>query len=249
MFAQTRRQRGFTLIELLVVIAIIAILAAILMPVFARAREKARQASCQSNLKQIGLALAMYVQDYDEQMVLSEGCATSGIQGRLVGTWPDGTPKYMFWNAQIEPYTKNAQIFHCPSEAAPHRWSPCNNGPVSGVQYWGDYAVNIWAFNQSMAAFLTPATTAAVVEARNHYYRVCCNNSIYQCCSGVTIAPNVTAPRPRHNDGSNVLFMDGHVKYLNGLKSSRGEADYHFHLQYHPPGLRNSCRSSTETDS
>ncbi len=90
------RKRGFTLIELLVVIAIIAILAAILFPVFAKAREKARTSSCQSNLKQIGLAFAMYKNDYDET---SPGYDYSGG-----------------WTLTLQPYIKNTQIFVCPSK-------------------------------------------------------------------------------------------------------------------------------------
>jgi prepilin-type N-terminal cleavage/methylation domain-containing protein len=92
-------RKGFTLIELLVVIAIIAILAAILFPVFAKAREKARQASCASNLKQIALAILWYAQDYDER--------TQGYQGG-VGSW----------HLLIEPYVKNTQVFACPSAIA-----------------------------------------------------------------------------------------------------------------------------------
>ncbi|MGD9494747.1 MAG: prepilin-type N-terminal cleavage/methylation domain-containing protein, partial [Armatimonadota bacterium] len=98
-------RRGFTLIELLVVIAIIAILAAILFPVFAKAREKARQATCQSHEKQIGTALMMYVQDYDEMMpgfkhYLVPGNAETRVEG---------------WYDVLEPYTRNEQIGECPS--------------------------------------------------------------------------------------------------------------------------------------
>ena len=107
-----KRHHGFTLIELLVVIAIIAILAAILMPVFAQAREKARQAGCQSNLKQIGMAFRMYVQDYDE---------------RFPANSPPGSPSNYHivyagsWNGWIsnllQPYEKNYQIYVCPSKS------------------------------------------------------------------------------------------------------------------------------------
>lgn len=244
-----REKRGFTLIELLVVIAIIAILAAILFPVFAKAREAARATACKSNLKQIGLAVAMYVQDYDETWLNAGGCATTGAdasQGMVVGTWPDGSPMYNYWPAQLQPYVKNAQLFRCPSETNPHKWTPCG-GPTNA--FWGDYAMNTFAFRQSLAVFDDPATTASVVEARNHYYRICCNNAIYQCCNGQTIATNVTGPRVRHNDGSNVLFVDGHVKFLNKFKAAVGSREYHFHTSYHTPGQNKSCRSSTETDS
>ena len=101
-------RKGFTLIELLVVIAIIAILAAILFPVFARAREKAKQASCLSNMKQIVLGAVMYVADYDDNVF-------GHIAGRRDDpTWPWGAPYYM-WHQQMYPYVKNLQLFTCPS--------------------------------------------------------------------------------------------------------------------------------------
>jgi prepilin-type N-terminal cleavage/methylation domain-containing protein/prepilin-type processing-associated H-X9-DG protein len=99
---ETGRRKGFTLIELLVVIAIIALLAAILFPVFARARENARRSSCQSNLKQIGLAIMQYNQDYDEKMV---PCRNKGYLGIYDQSW----------HSMIEPYAKSAGVFRCPS--------------------------------------------------------------------------------------------------------------------------------------
>src|SRR6185295_7109401 len=101
-----KTRAAFTLIELLVVIAIIALLAAILFPVFARARENARRASCQSNLKQMGLATAQYVQDYDD---------------RLPAYYLDDAGNHcpitnVLWYSGLLPYTKNTQIFLCPSE-------------------------------------------------------------------------------------------------------------------------------------
>jgi prepilin-type N-terminal cleavage/methylation domain-containing protein/prepilin-type processing-associated H-X9-DG protein len=102
----TQVKRAFTLIELLVVIAIIAILAAILFPVFARAREKARQSSCLSNVKQIGLAFQQYVQDYDERWPLMYW--SSGA-----GRWE---PYPYYWGGELAPYIKNTQIFLCPSK-------------------------------------------------------------------------------------------------------------------------------------
>src|SRR5258705_6112812 len=97
---------AFTLIELLVVIAIIAILAAILFPVFAQAREKARQTACLSNVKQIGLGINMYIQDYDETLPLQNG----DYQNFLVTL--ESQPN---WPKLIDPYTKNSQIYTCPS--------------------------------------------------------------------------------------------------------------------------------------
>jgi prepilin-type N-terminal cleavage/methylation domain-containing protein/prepilin-type processing-associated H-X9-DG protein len=102
------RKTGFTLIELLVVIAIIAILAAILFPVFAQAREKARQISCLSNSKQIGLGLAMYVQDYDEQMPAAFA---------TINPVNNGTTNVIPYEAQIAPYIKNKPLYVCPSDS------------------------------------------------------------------------------------------------------------------------------------
>src|SRR5919112_981167 len=101
--ATQRENRGFTLIELLVVIAIIAILAAILFPVFARARENARRASCQSNLKQIGLGLMQYTQDYDERFSPSA----------------NNEAEYALSGLRIGPYTKSDQLLVCASDSAP----------------------------------------------------------------------------------------------------------------------------------
>src|SRR5438045_9113804 len=97
---QIRKRFGFTLIELLVVIAIIAILAAILFPVFARARENARRASCQSNMKQMGLGLLQYTQDYDEMLPFGNGGASSAVG----------------WAGQMYPYVKSTQLYKCPND-------------------------------------------------------------------------------------------------------------------------------------
>src|SRR5215469_5171253 len=106
------KRSGFTLIELLVVIAIIAILAAILFPVFAQAREKARSAACLSNLKQIGTATTMYAQDYDETFPVW------GWNLEQTGARPDGTlyTGKVIWPILYMPYIKNVQVFSCPSD-------------------------------------------------------------------------------------------------------------------------------------
>ncbi len=101
-----KSKRAFTLIELLVVIAIIAILAAILFPVFGRARENARRSSCQSNLKQIGLGILQYVQDYDEKY------PSSRADNLTIGTYNNTNAP---WQALIQPYVKSIQLFKCPS--------------------------------------------------------------------------------------------------------------------------------------
>jgi prepilin-type N-terminal cleavage/methylation domain-containing protein/prepilin-type processing-associated H-X9-DG protein len=141
---------AFTLIELLVVIAIIAILASILFPVFAQARAKARQTACLSNLKQIGIGLMMYTQDYDETL---PGNSTLGTNGVTDPRWPDaatahsaglgeafgwmqpydpGNPgTHRIWARDIQPYVKNIQIFRCP-QAKPRSSDGACNAAAAG---------------------------------------------------------------------------------------------------------------------
>lgn len=150
-----RRTQGFTLIELLVVIAIIAILAAILFPVFAQAREKARQASCSSNLKQLGIATLMYCQDYDEMFPLSQYADASVYWfGARAGSGWDKTKGLLY------PYTRNHQIQRCPSWTGQPRF-----GDGNGYGYnWGYVGSDYWITFQwpprnpaSQAAFSAPA--------------------------------------------------------------------------------------------
>jgi prepilin-type N-terminal cleavage/methylation domain-containing protein/prepilin-type processing-associated H-X9-DG protein len=130
---QTFRHKGFTLIELLVVIAIIAILAAILMPVFARAREKARQASCLSNVKQIALGVMMYTQDYDETFPMdASSCGTGAGRAQVCSKYnPNWRPE-----AQVYPYVKNTQVFGCSSSSRPPIVWDAARG-VCNYQAWG----------------------------------------------------------------------------------------------------------------
>jgi prepilin-type N-terminal cleavage/methylation domain-containing protein/prepilin-type processing-associated H-X9-DG protein len=115
------RRSGFTLIELLVVIAIIAILAAILFPVFAQVRESARSATCKSNLKQIGAAVAMYAQDYDEVTVPVTACGSQMLETGQLSTEPAVGPCgwTRWWVHLLHPYVKNFGIFNCPSAVPP----------------------------------------------------------------------------------------------------------------------------------
>ncbi|RYX85175.1 DUF1559 domain-containing protein [bacterium] len=217
---RTFKTKGFTLIELLVVIAIIAILAAILFPVFARARENARRASCQSNLKQIGLGIMQYSQDYDERM----------IPRRITpATFTDAYS----WRRISYPYTKSTQIYSCPSNTGNTAYcfdsndGQLNNAglPLTGTpRFMASYVINGTDYgigggsapaeynrSPSMAALSNPATTMIVMEAN------------YGGEEMPFDAP--TANLLSYNSGrslfftghlgtSNFLFCDGHVKAM-----------------------------------
>jgi prepilin-type N-terminal cleavage/methylation domain-containing protein len=142
----SKRQNAFTLIELLVVIAIIAILAAILFPVFARARENARRSSCQSNLKQIGLGVFQYIQDYDEKFLM----AVTGNTTQFPIGWADS----------IQPYLKSTQIYQCPSEPTGPNSDPTSQGYTD---YWYNAALS-WDGNDT-AHYNTPISQAALVSS------------------------------------------------------------------------------------
>jgi prepilin-type N-terminal cleavage/methylation domain-containing protein/prepilin-type processing-associated H-X9-DG protein len=242
------KKRGFTLIELLVVIAIIAILAAILMPVFARAREQARKSACLSNLKQIGSAILMYAQDYDEML---NPVATGTCPGPFAFGWAD----------IIFPYIKNAQVFDCPSAtwrmrlntaANPPRFmrdrggnppgvdTECYTGqPIpSGVNY--NYGVNAFgapagqpsntsgpfaAANRALSSIPAPAQTAGIAEGRGA--------SPWSLGGGLgpwdypSVDGQVDARRHVENRSNNavgacnIMYMDGHAKFTNLPQSVR----------------------------
>ena len=199
--ARQNRKKGFTLIELLVVIAIIAILAAILFPVFARARENARRASCQSNLKQIGLGLMQYTQDYDEKYMSQPG---TGV-GQTNTTW----------STTVQPYLKSTQIFMCPSGVQ----TPITAGPTGQDGMWvvssppwtvraqGHYGMNSNIFGRNNGEIEKPAEVAMGFDCTN------------MDASDLIILPNAILDGSRHFDGINVLYADGHVKAYQSRRS------------------------------
>lgn len=195
-----RPKRGFTLIELLVVIAIIAILAAILFPVFARAREKARQASCLSNVKQIVLGGLMYAQDYDERFPSGRVC-----------NWASGGPYGNHMQA-LMPYVKNFQMFECPSLLA---WT-LNDCFIQPPYTWtGSYGWNHLACNGiKMSQVHAPADQLYTFDCRNCWVDYA--GAVWDRVSGRGLGfyggdPN--RPTDWHNNGLNCGFMDGHCKW------------------------------------
>jgi len=198
-------RRGFTLIELLVVIAIIAILAAILFPVFARAREKARQTSCLSNIKQIGLGMQMYAQDYDETMPSGLYC-----------NWTSGGP-YGCHGMVLQPYIKNLNILECPSLRG---WSLSPARVEPPTTWYGSYGWNHMVSGR-MGAITAPASMVYVFDCRSPWIDY--NGAVWDRVSGRGIMKyygNADQPTDWHNDGLNVGFVDGHAKWtkVQGIK-------------------------------
>lgn len=234
--------RGFTLIELLVVIAIIALLAAILFPVFGRARENGRRAACQSNLKQIGLGLIQYTQDYDE--TLSADWYGPGTGATESDETQDGRYK---WYDAIYPFVKSEQVFICPSFNTSTYKYYGNLGAGETTSSYGGYVINHsyrgcatngcgtgsskpWtppvshpSLNEivKLASVSVPATTVWVLDGKNNF-----------CIGPDSGLISVTAGDPRVIDSGverhlgmiNVLFCDGHVKAMQVDKLVGGDS-------------------------
>jgi len=210
-------RKGFTLIELLVVIAIIAILAAILFPVFAKAREKARQTSCASNLKQIGLAALQYGQDYDETIAIG---------------WENGG-EASYWYARWYVYTKNTQMWNCPSfrrgnvNFAPLS-SPTLNAELDYCSICESRAGNVI----TLALSKSPSENMLVSETAGSTHRICpvehdgtqYHESMWMMHNRTSNAAySAYAP---HNEGVNATFLDGHSKWMNATELAKTNSKF-----------------------
>ncbi len=200
------KPKGFTLIELLVVIAIIALLAAILFPVFARARENARKSSCANNLKQIGIGLTQYTQDFDETLPRS---GDSGWHGEDPG---DGSSANSSWRQRIHPYIKNTQVFICPSNTQGKNVSDANGpgGPAINRSYLINaniYRNNWVGQGLSISVVQAPSSRIQVIDGSGDGFNgVYWNPEWDGGLSGRGFAGHLST--------MNILFMDGHVKAL-----------------------------------
>jgi len=240
-----RRRLAFTLIELLVVIAIIAILAAILFPVFAKAREKARQISCNSNMRQIGLGIMQYTEDYDEKFPVGLG---EGIAGGN---------SYIGWAGQIAPYIKNTGVFHCPDDPTPVSRTSV---PVSYGMNYNIFEIDNSGNASTLSGLRAPASTVMCYEVTGVQANISTTpetpgptgqlsptgngypvsgTALFDTTGGGGFAnaggkyatgamggrasySGYVTITPYHTDGSNYLAADGHVKWLRPSAVSSG---------------------------
>jgi prepilin-type N-terminal cleavage/methylation domain-containing protein/prepilin-type processing-associated H-X9-DG protein len=255
---------GFTLIELLVVIAIIAILAAILFPVFAAAREKARQSVCASNLKQLAIGVSMYESDNDDTL---PGCADGPTGVGLSGAWvyevtfdSDGvTSTFDATKGSIYSYLKTANIYWCPDDTGAQKKTSSTSTPLS-------YAINACVLKGQtqkvnnicqglmLASFQTPSDTGLFFEesAGLDSSKVCTNNATGTTDDGYFIANGTYTNcfSNRHSNGSNVVFMDSHSKYMNfgklmQLNTAAGSATYAYQVMTGSTGTTPGCQGGS----
>ncbi len=228
-----RTNRAFTLIELLVVIAIIAILAAILFPVFAQAREKARSISCLSNMRQIATAAQMYVQDYDERLFFRVSGPNRATASRTGAVTPAGDAvdywHEIWWNA-LMPYIKNSQVYACPSDAGPTTNAdatctayPASACPPSSMTIKRSYIALSTSESLSLAQVDYTVDTIVITEKWDKDYKGAVTDTWLEPYNG-DFTPDAQVPSRlwtagnRHSDHLNSTFLDGHAKALGSAQ-------------------------------
>lgn len=247
------KRSGFTLVEMLIVIAVIALLAAIMFPVFARARENARRASCQSNLKQIGLGIHQYAQDYDGRLPMGEIYPFGTPAETCAKTYMPEAPMFNpfklqpTWMGYIYPYTRSTQIYYCPSGPINSEAFEWKNYSTADRRFGYSYNPNVlvqskWEVGGANTIYsdcsIVPGKEATAAPSISEV-RFGTPSTLMMLCDrattdrGATIcdaAPGVTcqlggrddvtnnygySPSKRHLGGSNVLYVDGHVKWMS----------------------------------
>jgi prepilin-type N-terminal cleavage/methylation domain-containing protein/prepilin-type processing-associated H-X9-DG protein len=226
--AVTDRASAFTLIELLVVIAIIAVLAAILFPVFAQAREKGRQTTCLSNMKQMGLAFGQYLTDFDSQYPTCDN-----DKAKISGEPPDpetpdadGPPEHD-WHIVLQPYVKNFGVLRCPSDGSVAPADPRNPDLDVRKEYVSSYTVNGWSEYELKDADISRPSSWVLLAERNNVARPPKTWWMFYWWtwqgSSPKVFPPTATPDPspaaaediavkRHTDQANWLYGDGHVR-------------------------------------
>lgn len=222
-------KKGFTLIELLVVIAIIAILAAILFPVFARARENARKSSCQNNLKQLALGFKQYINDFDERFPL---VAVTNNTASTTYSPPYG------WADALQPYIRNTQVYQCPSDAAEGSEISSDFG---FSDYW--YNANFMVFYKGQWTGAPESMLGSVAQTilagdggnsdgntdgkptGDARYNICGDGTSLtkfgQRCAPAPVGFATFPSAQLHLEGANFAYADGHVKWLRGNKPTQ----------------------------
>jgi prepilin-type N-terminal cleavage/methylation domain-containing protein len=201
------KRNGFTLIELLVVISIISILTAIIFPVFASAREKARATSCASNLQQLGLAVFMYTQDYDERLPLSASTITT-------------PPFFVNWNNIIDPYVRDKRVWQCPSSKIPlldGTGTPTSDYGYNAFYLNGlklDFSNFSTAVGIPIGKINTPTEVILLIDSAPSKKGLCSADGKYMLPPSQVDTPCWGRPAPLHLNRTNVEWMDGHVKTL-----------------------------------
>ncbi len=238
------RRTAFTLIELLVVIAIIAILAAILFPVFSQAREKARQVSCLSNLRQLGLGFGQYVQDNDERLpgtaIYNPGRGCFKYGHWVPAGWIRLDPVWTVTEGAIYPYVKNEGVYYCPSDIWFSSWIRVGD---TNRKVFFSYSMNGFLSQfRPIASIDKPATIIMLVdegETLDDGFFV-----PYWCPGDETVWPRdcflINRPSFIHNGGANLLYVDGHAKWQSRFSL---ENPQQIVLQYYwatPPPTLNS---------